>query len=288
MKEFDPYEIHSVVNGSVRLDGGAMFGVVPRVMWEKKAPPDDRHRIHLATRTLLAIDRSAGRIILVDTGCGTKWSDEMADRFGVVYDPEAIPKALANAGARPEDVTDVVLSHLHFDHNGGITRWANEPGGTVQLVYPGAKHWVHERHLAHALAPSPKDRGSFIADDFECLVGTDRLAIVTGDEAQEAEIPGVTWHISHGHTPFHMHPEFGTGDDRLLFAGDIIPTTNHLPLAWVMAYDIEPLRTIERKREFIGRAIRDNVIVAFPHDPDVAAARLGGDQRKPTVTPSLQ
>lgn len=287
MNEFGPYEIRSVVTGSVRLDGGAMFGVVPRVMWEKKAPPDDRHRIHLATRTLLAVDRSAGRIILVDTGCGTKWSDEMADRFGVVYDPEAIPKALGAVDARPEDVTDVVLSHLHFDHNGGITRWADQPGGSVRLIYPAAKYWVHERHLAHALDPSPKDRGSFIAADFECLVGTDRLAIVTGDDPQQAEIPGVLWHISHGHTPYHLHPEFGSGAHRLLFAGDIIPTTNHLPLPWVMAYDVEPLRTIERKREFVARAIDEKVLLAFPHDTEVPAASLSGDLRKPELTAAL-
>ena len=143
MLRLDSYELHSVVTGTCRLDGGAMFGVVPKVLWESVTEVDDSNRILLATRTLLAVNRAGQRVILVDTGCGTKWAPDQASRFAIRHDPQAIPHALASAGLSTEDVTDIVISHLHFDHNGGLTEWVDDPDGPTRLLYPRALHGVH-------------------------------------------------------------------------------------------------------------------------------------------------
>ena len=163
------YRVLSVINGYVRLDGGAMFGVVPKVLWEQKAAPDERNRIVLAMRTLVAIDEGAGRVILVDTGAGHKWPAKEAGRFALEVQPTALAEALAGCGLTEGDVTDVVITHLHFDHNGGLTEWADEPGGATRLRFERARHWIHERHWHHANHPNARDRASFLARDLEAL-----------------------------------------------------------------------------------------------------------------------
>ena len=139
-----------------------MFGVVPKALWARTSPPDDLNRISLVTRTLLAVDRSSGRVILVDTGCGTKWDPDKAERFAIEHDPGAIPGALKELGLSAEDVTDVVVTHLHFDHNGGLTAWADQAGGPTRLCFPKARHWIHGKHWEHARHPHLKDRASFL------------------------------------------------------------------------------------------------------------------------------
>ena len=159
MMRIDPYEVYSVVTGSIRLDGGAMFGVVPKVLWESVADVDEANRILLKTRTLLAVNRGECRVILVDTGCGTKWTPEKAGRFAIHYDEDAVPETLASMGLSANEVTDVVITHLHFDHNGGLTEWFDDPDGPTTLRYPQARHWVHRRSdddlgtLAHVTHP---------------------------------------------------------------------------------------------------------------------------------------
>ena len=243
MIRIDPYEVCSVVTGSIRLDGGAMFGVVPKVLWQSVADVDEANRILLATRTLLAVDRTRPQVILVDTGCGTKWTPEKANRFAIHYDGDAIPQALASLGLGPEDVTDVVITHLHFDHNGGLTDWFDDPDGPTTLRYPHARHWVHRRHWDHACRPHIKDRASFLQEDFVALSEGGVLQFVDGDEPS-SPFEGVEWLITNGHTPCQLHPILGSGDERLLFSGDIVPTVAHLRLNWVMAYDMQPLETI--------------------------------------------
>lgn len=180
MQKIDPFELYSVVNGTLRLDGGAMFGVVPKVLWKNINDVDEQNRILLATRTLLAVDRSRGRVILVDTGCGTKWQPKQADRYAINHDQSAVPDALLAIGLSPDDVTDVVITHLHFDHNGGLTYWYDEPGRAARLTYPKARHWVHRGHWKHAANPHFKDRGSFLPEDFAALDASGLLNFVEG------------------------------------------------------------------------------------------------------------
>jgi len=278
MLKIEPFEIVSVVNGTIRLDGGAMFGVVPKVLWEPRCDVDDQNRILLSTRTLIAVDRSAGRVILIDTGCGTKWTPEQAERFAITYDPDAISGALGKMGLTPDDVTDVVITHLHFDHNGGLLDWQDEPDGETVLRYPQAAHWVHQRHWAHAHAPSVKDRASFLPRDFEALSRAGVLRYVESDGPGwlDGPIDGLEWFVSTGHTPYQIHPLLGTRDRRLLFAGDIVPTSQHLRLGWLMAYDVEPLATIQQKQMIYGRCLDEGLVLAFPHDPTLGGVELGG------------
>ena len=286
MITIQPFEIRSVVTGSVWLDGGAMFGVVPKVLWDKVTETDADNRIQLATRTLIAVDRSASRVILVDTGCGTKWSAEEASRFAIEHHLSAIPNALAEFGLAPSDVTDVVVTHLHFDHNGGLTDWYKEPGGKTVLRYPNANHWIHRGHWEHAQEPFVKDRASFLRRDFKVLESTGVLKLVEG-EKPPPPFAGIEWWVSHGHTPYQLHPILGAGQNRIAFVGDIAPTVAHLRQTWVMAYDVEPVRTMNEKATLFRRAFDEGIKIAFPHDPKVGGVSIDGTIERPIVVRAL-
>jgi len=276
------FDVRSVVTGTMRLDGGAMFGVVPKVLWEKVADVDARNRIRLCTRTLLAVNRSDRRVILVDTGCGTKWTPEKADRFAISYDETAIPSALAAQGLSVDDVTDVVITHLHFDHNGGLTDWEDDPDGPTRLRYPCARHWVHRGHWEHAHRPHLRDQASFFQEDFLALADAGVIEWVEGDEPAPA-FDGLSWIVTHGHTPYQLHPLIGTGPAQLLFAGDTVPTVAHLRAGWVMAYDMEPVRTIHEKQAMYRRCFEEGALLAFPHDPAHGGAAIDGSPERPIV-----
>lgn len=263
-----------------------MFGVVPKVLWDKVTDPDELNRIPLATRTLLAVDRDNRRVVLVDTGCGTKWAPKQADRYAVEYDLEAIPNALAAIGLAVEDVTDVVITHLHFDHNGGLTYWFDDPGGPTRLRYPKARHWVHHAHWEHAGEPHPKDRASFLPEDFSVLKDTGVLHLVRGKHPRPP-FEGVEWFVSDGHTPAQLHPIFGAGEQRLIFVGDLAPTIPHLPASWVMAYDVAPLCTIDEKRLIFRNCLEKGWLLAFPHDPNEGGAAIDGTVERPIVARTL-
>lgn len=291
MIECGRFELHSIVNGVMRLDGGAMFGTVPRVLWQRQHAPDELHRIRLATRTLAAIDRRGGRVILVDTGTGTKWAADDAARYGVEFNASAIGDKLRGLGVRIEDVTDVIVTHLHFDHNGGVSAWAGEPGGPTRLCYPQARHWIHRDHWRHAHHPTLKDRASFFAHDFAVLEHADVVRWVEGTAASPAP-EGIEWFLSQGHTPAQLLPIFaesdGEGGGGVFFTGDVFPTAAHLPAAWVMAYDLHPLVTIEEKLAVLTRCRNAGLRLAFPHDPACAGVRLDPSSEKPVVAETLE
>lgn len=286
MLKIEPFEFYSVVTGSVRLDGGAMFGVVPKVLWENVTDVDDLNRIPLKTRTLMAVDRARGRVILVDTGCGTKWSKDRADRFAVQYKPAAVPAALEAVGLSVDDVTDVVITHLHFDHNGGLTYWYDEPAGPTRPTYPQARHWVHQRQWEHANQPSVKDRASFLCEDFAVLAEEGLLRLVEGDNPSPP-LDGMAWLVSNGHTPCQLHPIFGIGPERLLFVGDLVPTAAHLPLGWIMAYDLHPMTTIAEREAIYRRCLEEDLLLAFPHDPKVGGVAIDGPLERPIIARTL-
>ncbi|MEK6677679.1 MAG: MBL fold metallo-hydrolase, partial [Planctomycetota bacterium] len=244
-------------------------------------------RIPLATRTLLAIDRSTSRVILADTGCGTKWSPDAAKRFEIQHNPTAIADALMKLGLSANEVTDMIVTHLHFDHNGGLTEWEDEPEGPTRFVFPNATHWLHRHQWDHANLPHAKDRASYLKPDFDRLDGLNRLRFVEGDKPA-SPWDGMKWFLSHGHTPYQLLPLFDDGKNSLLFVGDLIPTVAHLRPTWVMAYDLEPMKTMNEKHFLLRRSLETGLILAFPHDPAHGAVRIEGTVDRPIVTESIE
>lgn len=282
MLRIGPYELYSIETGRFRLDGGAMFGVVPRVVWERAAPPDASHRIQLSMRSLLAIDRDAGRSILVDTGAGDKWSADEGARFAFEIDHARLDRRLGELGLSREQITDVVVTHLHFDHNGGLTEWVGEPGGELRARFPNAGHWIHQRHLEHARKPNEKDRASFYPRDFEPIAEAGLFRCLEGDDPAPS-FESVRWFLSHGHSPDQVLPLIDDGRSRLLFTGDVFPTFAHLAVPWVMAYDVEPLRTMAEKKRVLQMCSDDGLLLASAHDPTMPAARIDTAGKRPTV-----
>jgi glyoxylase-like metal-dependent hydrolase (beta-lactamase superfamily II) len=279
------YDVFSVIRGWIRLDGGAMFGVVPKILWEQSQDVDDQNRILLATRTLVALDREAGTVLLADSGVGGKWPEDQAQRYAVEPVPGALEKALGKHGLARKDVTDVVVTHAHFDHAGGLTERDSGPGAGPRVSFPQARHWVHERHWRHARAPFEKDRASFMERDFVLLGEAGVLEMVEGDDPPPA-LEGVSWFLSHGHTPYMLLPLIEDPRAPLLFTGDMMPTSDHLPPLWVMAYDLNPLVTIQEKKKVVEMC-RLGLRLAFPHDRRVGGAEVDASGRKPIVRTPL-
>jgi glyoxylase-like metal-dependent hydrolase (beta-lactamase superfamily II) len=267
------YELHAIHCGDYALDGGSMFGVVPKVMWSRKIECDERNRIPLVTRILLALDRSAGRVVLIDSGFGSKWTDEERDRFKLTYAAEPVDAALAEHGLSADDVTDVIITHLHFDHNAGLT--VGEQGATVETARPRfnqARHWIHARQLEHALKPSIKDRGSYHPRDILPVHQAELFRPVNGPG--EIDLPGIEWVVSDGHTVGQMLPKFVDSDQSALYVCDLIPTRHHLPLPWLLAFDNEPLKSIAEKQEVLKACGRQNTRLMFVHDAQTPLATI--------------
>lgn len=261
-----PYEVHSLETGRFALDGGAMFGIVPWVFWSKTNPPDERQRIDLAARCLLI--RGNGKNILVDDGNGTKWNDKLRDIYKLDNSQHDIIRSLKQHGLTPDDITDVILTHLHFDHAGGSTTRVN---GTVVPTFPNARYYVQKKHWELAQQPTEKDRGSFMPDDFLPLKEHGVLELVDG----EFELfPGIELIVCNGHTTAQQLPKISDGKTSILFCCDLFPTVSHLPYPYVMAYDVRPLVTIEEKKRILPRAYEEQWILFFEHDPTTEAVTV--------------
>ncbi len=280
-------EVSSVLDGTFALDGGAMFGVVPRALWERGDPPDQENRITLALRCMLV--RVDERAILVDTGIGDKWSPRELSRFAIERG-NGLLGALEAFGLGREDITDVVLTHLHFDHAGGVTRKGTN--GALELTFPRARHHLQRRNLKHALAATVRDRASYLPENFELLARSSQLVLLDGPQEIAA---GVDVLLFEGHTYGQQlvrvrspqrSPESKTR--WLLYGADIIPTSSHLGAAFVMGYDLMPDVTAREKERVLKRASEEDGAIVFEHDPKIAAATIRFDDRgRPSVRESL-
>jgi len=260
------YEIHSIETGRFALDGGAMFGVVPWVFWSKTNPPDSRQRITLAARCLLLIGN--GKVILVDNGNGTKWSDKLKDIYRLDNSQFDLEKSLAEYNISPNEVTDVLLTHLHFDHCGGSTKMEN---GKLVPTFPNAHHYVQRDHWNLSLHPTEKDRGSFMNEDFTLLHENGMLTFVDGEKEL---FPGVDLLVCNGHTSAQQLPLISDGSMKMLFCCDLVPTASHVPYPYIMGYDVRPLVTLEEKKRILPRAEKEGWILFLEHDPDTEAITL--------------
>jgi glyoxylase-like metal-dependent hydrolase (beta-lactamase superfamily II) len=277
------YEIASVVDAGFAADGGALFGIVPRPLWERQARPDASNRVHLVARCLVAVDADARRVVLVDCGLGDKWDARQADRLAIDRSSGGLDAGLSRLGLSRGDVTDVLLTHLHFDHAGGITR--RGPGGRLELAFPRATHHLQRRAWQHAHAPTERDARSFAPEDFELLAHSNQLHLVEG----EAQLfPDVDIIVAEGHTPGQQLPRFRGEGTHVTWCADVIPTHAHLRPSWVTAYDLLPVTTIEEKKVLMAEALEDGGILAFDHDAEMAACRLGEEEGRPVFHEAVE
>jgi glyoxylase-like metal-dependent hydrolase (beta-lactamase superfamily II) len=257
--------------GNFRLDGGAMHGVVPKTLWSKLVSCDGMNRCEYTTRCLLI--EVGSRRILVETGNGDKFPAKLKDIYGIDHD-RSIKDALGEAGAEPESIDTVVMTHLHFDHSGGTTR--RTAAGGLEPVFKRAKHVIQALEWEDATHPHERNRASYLGENIGPLGEAGLLQIVDG----ETEIaPGVRVLPTPGHTRGHQSVLIGAPDgDKALFLGDVAPTAVHMRLPWVMAYDLDPARTLETKRGLFHRAVAENWLVLWGHDRDHMGGRLGVDK----------
>jgi len=283
---------HLLEGGIQRLDGGAMFGVVPKPLWSRKATPDERNRIVLAMRCLL-IEHPDG-LVLVDTGLGDKEDAKFLDIYGVENrgdpGPTQLEDALRESGHRPEDVRWVINTHLHFDHAGGNTVRADRADKTdkadkadradratapanppVRLAFPNATYVVQASELAFARSTNERTRASYLPPNFEPVAAADRWQLIQGDTEI---LPGIHARLTPGHIPWHQSIVVKSGGETGVFLGDVVPTSAHLPLVYIMGYDLEPLRTLESKRALYRDAVAGDWLFIFEHDPQIAMGRL--------------
>jgi len=269
------FELHEVRDGTFALDGGAMFGVVPRVLWEKKFAPDEKNRITLALRCLLVVEGK--RKILVDCGIGRKWDEKRREMYRIDQSQMDLDRELSRAKVKREEITDVILTHLHFDHVGGLTR---DEGGRTTMSFPNATYHLQRRNWVWAHHASEKDAGAFRASTFEALDRSGRLHLLEG--ATEL-CPGVDIFVSEGHTVGLQLVKVSDGDRTVAYCGDLVPTAAHLRASWVMAYDLYPLTAIEEKKMLLAQAAEEGWVLFFEHDPNVAACTVKEDQGEVVV-----
>jgi len=268
------FRTYALQAGGQKLDGGAMFGVVPKPLWERRIPADERNRIQLALRCLL-IEHDAGPV-LIDTGAGNKENAKFHDIYGLENAGRdgrtLLEDALASLGLSPDDVTIVIDTHLHFDHAGGNT-WIDSQG-VVRPTFPQARYVVQEGEYQFALHSNERTAASYFPRNFEPVHEARQFQFVRGEHEV---LPGVRVIPTPGHTPHHQSVLIESDGERACYLADLVPTVAHLPLPWIMGYDVEPLVTLETKRVMLKRAVEEEWLVVFEHDARVAWGRVGYD-----------
>jgi glyoxylase-like metal-dependent hydrolase (beta-lactamase superfamily II) len=254
---FGRFEIDIFSDGKFKIDGGSMFGVVPKVLWSKQKEPDELNRVTMDMNCVLI--RDADHVVLVETGAGSKLTEKQRGLYGIERPPQLLDE-LAKRGVRPEDVTLVVNTHLHFDHSGGNTR---RDGDQLVATFPRASYVFQRLEWVDALHLNERTRGSYFPDDFAPLEATGKLELI--DEAVEI-LPGIRLDRVQGHTRGTQTVRVADGKRTAFFSSDFMPDRHHLSLPWIPAQDLFPLDTLEAKRTILARAVEEQWIVAFTHD----------------------
>ena len=268
--------VHAIQAGGQMLDGGAMFGVVPKPLWERRIPADARNRIPLGMRCLL-IEHPSG-LVLIDSGAGNKESAKFHDIYGVenagANGRTALEDGLAQIGVSPDDVNLLISTHLHFDHAGGNT-YVDETGA-VRVTFPRARYFVQRGEYDYATHTNERTAASYFDHNYAPTVASGQLELLEGEREIVA---GISVRLTPGHTPFHQSVVIRSGGETAVFLGDVIPTHAHLPLAWIMGYDVEPLVTLESKRALLAEVEREGWTVIFEHDAAVPWGLVQHDGR---------
>src|SRR5918998_4344669 len=264
---FGDYRVEIVPDGEFRLDGGAMFGVVPRALWSRFAPPDSENRVLLNANCLFV--EGANFRLLVETGIGDKWSPKQSEQYGISREQTLAQRLLSSTGCAPEDVTVVVNTHLHFDHAGGNTR-LDEAGRAVP-AFPNARYFVSRSEFEHAERPHERDRASYLAENWRPLAESGQLELKP--DAYEV-VPGLFMETVPGHSRTMQCLRLERGGRTLYGFADLVPTRAHLPLPWIMGYDLYPVETLEAKRRLLPRAAREGWLCLFYHDAEAPLCRV--------------
>ncbi len=284
-----PYRIKPIPTGVFGLDGGAMFGTVPKVLWEKTNPADDHNRIEMEARALL-LDGGPGQRILIDCGIGGDFVAKYGEKFGPkfaemfsVSDTSSVEKSLATHGLTTRDIDHVILTHLHFDHCGGATK--ADANGKLIPTFENARYYIQKENYDTAVRPNLREKASYYAPNFEPLREAGVLEFLQG--GVENLLPGVSVQTTNGHTHMQQVVKVTDGRETLLYCGDLIPTSTHVRLAWVMGYDLDPLTIIDEKREVLAQAAEGHWTLFFEHDPYADAARVTASKGDYQVTERL-
>ena len=259
------YKLKTVLSGVFALDGGAMFGIIPKPLWEKTNPSDESNRVSLATRNLLLI--CDDKKILIDTGMGNKWDEKSQNIYGI--DPDLkLELVLEQNGIKPDDITDVLLTHLHFDHTGGSTKLEN---GKLVPAFPNAKYLVQKKNFEWAMNPSDRDRGSYIKDNFEPLVKEGILNLIDGEIDFDENI---SFRIINGHTFGQQMIKISDSANTVLYCADLMPFISQIRIPYIMGYDLQPLVTVQEKKKYLQLAADEKWHLYFGHDPNIAATTV--------------
>lgn len=259
------YKLFSIHNGFISLDGGAMFGVVPKPLWEKTNPADSRNRTKLATRSLLI--SSGTKNILIDTGMGNKSDEKSKDIYNVDQNDNSLEKSLSINGFSADDITDVILTHLHFDHCGGSTIIEN---GKLVPAFKNAKYYVSEKNFEWASNPSEKDKSSYLKENFIPLAEAGVLNFISEKYFDD----GIEFIEINGHTFGQNIIKISDSSKTLLYCADLFPFRSHIPLPYIMGYDLQPLKTLEEKKKILPAAVDEKWIFFYEHDPETALSKV--------------
>jgi glyoxylase-like metal-dependent hydrolase (beta-lactamase superfamily II) len=263
--KFGNYECTPVEMGYFYLDGGTMFGFVPKALWEKQMPADAKNRIQMNMRSLLI--RGNGKTILVDAGIGTKLTSKEKNIYAL-EEKGNMDAVIAPQGIKPDEITDVIITHLHFDHAGGATCIKN---GELKPTFPNATYYIQKEQWENTLNPHPRDRNSFPPINFKPLEEAGVLTLLDGPGEL---FDGLEMLVTHGHTAAQQHPLIKGADKSLFYCADLIPTAAHIPLLWIMAYDNLPMTITEEKQAVLERACEENWVLFFEHDPGISAVTV--------------
>jgi glyoxylase-like metal-dependent hydrolase (beta-lactamase superfamily II) len=270
-------DVFSLSDGTFRLDGGAMFGVVPKVLWERRLPADDRNRVGLSLRPLLV--RTGTEHVLIDAGVGDKLSPKEAEMY-VLDRTEHLELSMAKVGVTAREIDLVIATHLHLDHAGGFTTLVD---GVLAPAFPNARYVVRRGEWEDATHPHERNRASYLSENFLPIQQAGLLDLI---DADTEVAPGIHVVLTGGHTRHHQIVRLESAGRTAVFAGDLIPTTAHVDEPWVMGYDLYPMDTLAYKRRFLSEAIAGEYVIFFEHDPALAAGIIRLEQGKKRVEPA--
>lgn len=276
---FGNFNLYTIETGVFKLDGGAMFGVVPKTLWSRYIDCDDKNRISMTVRCLLVESTVTGKTYLIDNGVGTKFDEKMSAIYQLDDTEHSLLTSLQAHGFSPDDITDIIFTHLHFDHCGGTTTFDSD--GALTHVFPKATYHVNKRHWETAVHPNAREKASFLPENIEPLKATNRLHLVDDNHAFEE---GFETTVVNGHTIGQQLPVLTNGEETLVFVADLLPTHVHVPLPWVMGYDMYPTETLLEKERFLKQAASGKWHLYLEHDADIELIQISFDEGRAGVS----